>query len=136
MAYEAPLGIARIKSDESVNNEASNMALGGYNVVPDRVLNEDGDESQPKSKVNERWICSSCDFNNRPNHSHCKICKVKRTKFMKKVSEMHQNEHKKPKKEEKIEKIGGNSSNIPQRDYDLMNEKIGDVSTSIKPPLI
>merc|ERR1712228_851287 len=133
--YEAPLGIARMKSDESVQN----MNLGGHGA-PDRdyddIMNEN-DEKETNDALHERWICSSCDYNNRPNHRQCKICKVKRTKYMKTVSQMDSIKMNNRKKNNFVEKIGGNVV-VPNRDYDaLLNDQESDTFVApIKPPLI
>jgi len=133
--YEAPMGIARMKSDESTMD----APMGGCVPAPDRdyddIMNDGQVDDKETSDANERWICSSCDYNNRPKHTHCKICSVERTKYMKKVSEMDKSP---AKKQKNIEKIGGNAQNVPNRNYDSLVSKTEEIPSKvggiIKPP--
>merc|ERR1719203_1406325 len=141
VSYEAPMGIARMKSDESTTDNAP-LAMGGFGAAPERDYDDMMDDEQAQNDAHERWICASCAYNNRPNHMHCKICKVKRTKFMKKVSEMDAMKKSPPKKKKQthVEKIGGNAQNIPNRNYDalLTNTDVAmdGSKASIKPPFM
>eukprot|EP01083_Nonionella_stella_P024171 66813_1 len=137
--YEIPSGIARMKSEDEEDPNA--MQLGGFGAPQRNYEDMNDTEDRVKSTGHERWICSSCDYNNRPNHTQCKICKTNRTKYMKTVSEMDKEAKKASNTNKSMDKIGGNVQQIPQRNYnDMMTgakDSGGDAyAVSIKPPLM
>ncbi len=158
MEYVSPVALARMQSDDSVDAPTKPSVAIGHGVSPPRKYDAiggvvaSGDDSEASgvgagSEWKERWRCSSCDYNNRPQHRACKVCKAKRTQFMKTVRNDEYRGRGRPHTVEKGKeresvpgKIGrGDVANIPHRNYEemLSGGTVQPQSGSVtKPPLM